>query len=238
MLEVRNLHASYGKIPILHGIDLSVDDNQCIGVLGHNGMGKTTLLKTLIGLLPANTGEIIFNGSNITTTKSYERNKMGVGYIPQGREIFPKLTVLENLEIGAAMHVKSRREINHIIDEILGKIPRLEPILSRFGGVLSGGEQQILALGRSLCSQPSLLMLDEPTEGIQPSIVQEIIQILLELKKSSNLSIILVEQNLEFIASLSDRVHVIRRGKIAGEVPHENISNPEVIHEFLGMQDN
>ncbi len=238
MLEIKDLHASYGKIPILHGIDLTVGDNQCIGVLGHNGMGKTTLLKTLIGLLPANTGEIILNGRNITATKSHERNKMGVGYIPQGREIFPKLTVLENLEIGAAMHVKTRREIKHIIDEIIGKIPRLEPILSRCGGVLSGGEQQILALGRSLCSQPSLLMLDEPTEGIQPSIVQEIIQILLELKKSSNLSIILVEQNLEFIASLSDRVHVIRRGKIAGEVPHENISNPEVIHEFLGMHDN
>lgn len=237
MLEVFDLHTSYGRIPILHGIDLTVSSNQSVGILGHNGMGKTTLLKTLMGLLTATQGQIVYNGREFTGLKPHERSRMGLGYIPQGREIFPKLSGLENLRIGAVMHSNSNTETQARVDEVISKIPRLEPMLNRAGGVLSGGEQQILALGRSLCGRPALLMLDEPTEGIQPSIVDEIIEIFLDLKKSTCMSIILVEQNLEFISALSDRVHVIKRGKMVGEVPRQQVSNPRVIQEFVGMDE-
>ena len=166
MLNVQGLRAAYGRIPILHGIDLAVAEGSFVGILGHNGMGKSTLLKTLIGLLRATAGRIEFSGQDITNAPPHRRGLAGLGYVPQGRAIFAKLTVRENLELGAVEHAMSKAERERVIDEVLEELPRLKPILGRAGGVLSGGEQQILALARCFCGKPRLLMLYEPTEGI------------------------------------------------------------------------
>ena len=232
MLAVAGLKAAYGRIPILHGIDLNVAEGEFVGILGHNGMGKTTLLKTLIGLLRPTGGSIELNGKNITRMPAYKRNLNGMGYVPQGRDIFPNLTVLDNLRIAFAMH---KVEEEKVLEEVLEVFPRLKPLLERSGRALSGGEQQILALARCLCGSPSLLLLDEPTEGIQPSIIEEIIEILQGLRTSRNLTIILVEQNLDFIASLSQRVHIIQRGQLVNEVSPDQLYNPELVREFVGM---
>jgi len=232
MLTVTELRAAYGRIPILHGISFEVKDGEFIGILGHNGMGKTTLLKTLIGLLRAAGGKIEFAGKDITREPTFRRNRLGIGYVPQGREIFPNLTVLDNLRIGFAMHPVNEAEM---IEETLEEFPRLKPLLERPGGVLSGGEQQILALGRALCGRPTVLLLDEPTEGIQPSIVEEIVDILKRLRDKRGLTIVLVEQNLDFIAALSQRVLVIQRGQITGELTPAQLDDPELIGEFVGM---
>ena len=232
MLAVAGLKAAYGRIPILHGIDLNVAEGEFVGILGHNGMGKTTFLKTLIGLLRPTGGSIELNGKNITRMPAYKRNLNGMGYVPQGRDIFPNLTVLDNLRIAFAMH---KVEEEKVLEEVLEVFPRLKPLLVRSGRVLSGGEQQILALARCLCGSPSLLLLDEPTEGIQPSIIEEIIEILQGLRTSRNLTIVLVEQNLDFIASLSQRVHIIQRGQLVNEVSPDQLYNPELVREFVGM---
>ena len=232
MLAVAGLKAAYGRIPILHGIDLNVAEGEFVGILGHNGMGKTTFLKTLIGLLRPTGGSIELNGKNITRMPAYKRNLNGMGYVPQGRDIFPNLTVLDNLRIAFAMH---KVEEEKVLEEVLEVFPRLKPLLARSGRVLSGGEQQILALARCLCGSPSLLLLGEPTEGIQPSIIEEIIEILQGLRTSRNLTIILVEQNLDFIASLSQRVHIIQRGQLVNEVSPDQLYNPELVREFVGM---
>ena len=232
MLSVTDLRAAYGRIPILHGINFAVKNGEFVGILGHNGMGKTTLLKTLIGLLRATGGRVEFDGKEITRDAAFRRNRMGIGYVPQGREIFPNLSVIDNLRFGFAMHKVDETEI---IEAMLEEFPRLKPLLDRAGGVLSGGEQQILALARALCGKPKLLLLDEPTEGIQPSIVEEIIDILKRLRDKRGLTIVLVEQNLEFIAALSQRVLIIQRGQITGEVTPDQLDNPELIAEFVGM---
>ena len=232
MLAVKGLKAAYGRIPILHGIDLNVAEGEFVGILGHNGMGKTTFLKTLIGLLRPTGGNIELQGQNITRMPAFRRNLSGMGYVPQGRDIFPNLTVYDNLRIALAMH---KVDEGKVLEEVLETFPRLKPLLERSGRVLSGGEQQILALARCLCGGPSLLLLDEPTEGIQPSIVEEIIEILHGLRKSRNLTVILVEQNLEFIGALSQRIHIIQRGQLVNEVSPEQLADPELIREFVGM---
>jgi branched-chain amino acid transport system ATP-binding protein len=232
MLAVEGLKTAYGRIPILHGIDLKVAEGEFVGILGHNGMGKTTLLKALIGLLRPTGGTIEFKGANVTRLPAYKRNLQGIGYVPQGRDIFPNLSVVDNLKIAMAMHKVDEAKM---LEEVLETFPRLKPLLDRSGRVLSGGEQQILALARCLCGGPSLLLLDEPTEGIQPSIVDEIVEILHGLRKSRNLTIVLVEQNLDFIASLSQRVHIIQRGQLVNEVSPDQLSDPDLVSEFVGM---
>jgi urea ABC transporter ATP-binding protein UrtE len=235
MLTVHGLRASYGRIPILHGVDLAVAEGSFVGILGHNGMGKSTLLKTLIGLLRATAGTIEFAGQDITHAPPHRRGLAGLGYVPQGRAIFAKLTVRENLELGAVEHPGRKAERERVIEEVLEELPRLKPILGRPGGVLSGGEQQILALARCFCGRPRLLMLDEPTEGIQPSIVEEIIEILRAIRRRRGLTVIVVEQDLDFISALSERVLVIQRGRITGELDPEQLANPDVVQEFVGM---
>jgi branched-chain amino acid transport system ATP-binding protein len=235
MLDTKGLRSGYGLIPILHGIELRVETNEFVGILGHNGMGKSTFLKTLSGLLPATGGRIIFEGTDITEKPPHHRSLLGIGYVMQEREIFTKLTVLENLRIGAVSHHKDKSKINSVVEQVIEEIPRLKNLLSRLGGVLSGGEQQILALARCLCGSPRLLMLDEPTLGIQPSIIEELIETLRALRTNSQLTVIMVEQNLDFIAALSDRVHVMTRGRITQEIPTAQISDPEAVSEYLGM---
>lgn len=216
MLEVRDLHAGYGDIPVLSGIDFQVAEHEVVGVLGHNGMGKTTLLKTLVGQVPSTRGAIRFEGSDITAIPSFRRVRAGLGYVPQGRAIFPNLTVTENLRMGFIDD--GVRSEENAINDVLARFPRLAAITDRPGAALSGGEQQILALARCLCGRPRLVLLDEPTEGIQPSVVEEMLGILSGLHRHDGLAIIVVEQNLDFIRRLSDRVLTIENGTITGEV--------------------
>ncbi|MGJ5195284.1 ABC transporter ATP-binding protein [Bradyrhizobium sp. HKCCYLRH1030] len=220
LLEVNGLKSGYGRIPILFGVDLTVADGEYLGILGHNGMGKTTALRTLMGHLPTTDGSVVFAGKTITHLKPHERSRLGVGLVPQGREIFPDLSVMENLRMGLAAAPKEDRSV---IDAVLQDFPRLVRLLDRRGGALSGGEQQLLALARCLCTKPKLILLDEPTEGIQPSIIEEIIETLLALKSRWKMSLIVVEQNLEFITSLSDRILHIQKGRITEELDRETL---------------
>ena len=220
LLEVKGLKSGYGRIPILFGVDLTVADGEYLGILGHNGMGKTTALRTLMGHLPTTDGSVVFAGKTITHLKPHERSRLGIGLVPKGREIFPDLSVMENLRMGLAAAPKEDRSV---IDTVLQDFPRLVRLLDRRGGALTGGEQQLLALARCLCTKPKLILLDEPTEGIQPSIIEEIIETLLALKTRWKLSLIVVEQNLEFITSLSDRILHIQKGRITEELDRESL---------------
>lgn len=230
LLEVSDLRAGYGRIPILAGVTMAMEEGEYLGILGHNGMGKTTLLRSLMGQLPATGGTVRFLGSDITRRKTHERSRMGLGLVPQGREIFPELSVIDNLRMGLA--AASIEDLS-MIDAVLEDFPRLTPLLDRRGGALSGGEQQLLALARCLCTKPRLVLLDEPTEGIQPSIIEEMIDTLLALKKRWSLSLVVVEQNLEFITSLSDRILKIQKGRITGETSREEILSGQVGMEAI-----
>ena len=233
LLEVRSLNAGYGRVPVLHGIDLSVDPGEIVGVLGHNGMGKSTLLKTIMGILPATGGAIAYGGLDLAREPVSRRARLGMGYVPQGRGIFPNLSVRDNLRMGIAAHVEGDEE--EAIRRILVEFPRLEPLLGRDGGALSGGEQQLLAIARCLVSEPDLILLDEPTEGIQPSIVDEIVALLRDLNRRLGVTVVLVEQNLDFITGLSGRVLLLRKGAIAGEVKGADAINAALIEEFTGF---
>jgi branched-chain amino acid transport system ATP-binding protein len=230
MLEVSALHSGYGRIPILNGVTFGVSSAEVVGVLGHNGMGKTTLLKTLIGEIKATQGKIRFDGKDITGFDPYKRSRAGLAYVPQGREIFPQLSVLENLKLGEVAH-----QGESAIPEVLEHFPVLKDLLERPGRGLSGGQQQILALARCLVGRPKLVLLDEPTEGIQPSIVDQIAEKLAELKQTLGLTILLVEQDLHFIRALADRVLVIQKGRILAEIAADKLSDPKVVDEYLGI---
>ena len=232
MLRVTDLHSDYGRIPIVNGISLSVAEGEFVGVLGHNGMGKTTLLKTLMGYIRATAGRVEFDGRDITAAPPHRRARLGIGYVPQGREIFPGLSVIENLRMGM---IGGGRGDDRTIASILGDFPRLRPLLDRNGAALSGGEQQLLAIARCLCGRPKLVLLDEPTEGIQPSIIDEIGELLERLRAKHGLTVVLVEQNLDFIRALSQRVLIIQKGAITQEVSPEHLSEPEVVGEFIGI---
>jgi branched-chain amino acid transport system ATP-binding protein len=232
MLNVQGLRTGYGRIPILNGVSFAVNEGEFIGILGHNGMGKTTLLKALMGFLPATGGRVQFAGSEVTAVEPYRRARLGLGYVPQGREIFPALTVYDNLRMGCTKQSGDEQET---IGPILEEFPRLKPLLDRPGGALSGGEQQLLAMARCLCGKPRLVLLDEPTEGIQPSIIDEIIETLLRLRDNSGLTMILVEQNLDFIAALSKRILIIQKGSITREVQPGDLGDPSLVGEFIGI---
>ncbi len=232
MLEVSGLRSGYGRVPILGGIGFSIEENSFIGILGHNGMGKSTLLRTLMGYLPATGGSVTFQGKDVTRLSPTARARAGLGYVPQGREIFPALSVMDNLRMGCLL---ADGEEEKVIERILEDFPRLRRLLDRPGGALSGGEQQLLALARCLCSAPSLILLDEPTEGIQPSIIEEMVETLLMLRRRRPFAMLLVEQKLSFIQALSERILILQKGMITGEIPPESIGNADVIAEFFGM---
>jgi branched-chain amino acid transport system ATP-binding protein len=228
MLEVRDLHSGYDGIPVLTGLSLGVSRGEFVGILGHNGMGKTTLLKTLIGILPATAGDIRLEGASITRSGSHQRARLGIGYVPQGRGIFPGLTVRDNLRF-AAVAVGRR---TGALDEILAEFPRLTALLDRPGGALSGGEQQLLALARALIQEPKIVLLDEPSEGLQPSIIDEIVDQLRLARDRRGLTMLLVEQNIDFIKALSDRVLIIQKGVITRTVAPADLSDAAAMGEF------
>jgi branched-chain amino acid transport system ATP-binding protein len=232
MLSVQGLRTGYGRIPILNGVSFAVNEGEFIGILGHNGMGKTTLLKALMGYLPATGGHVRLDGTDVTVAEPYRRARLGLGYVPQGREIFPGLSVYDNLRMGCSKHAGDEQDT---IAEVLAEFPRLKPLLDRSGGALSGGEQQLLAIARCLCGKPRLILLDEPTEGIQPSIIDEIVEVLLRLRDNSGLTMILVEQNLDFIAALSRRILIIQKGAITREVQPGDLGDASLVGEFIGI---
>ncbi len=230
MMEVDALHAGYGRIGVLDGVSLQVGHSECVGILGHNGTGKSTLLKTLMGLLPTTRGSIRWDGRAMERAAPHQRARAGIGYVPQGRRIFPALSVLDNLRFAAAAAGAGERAV----DAALADFPELPRLLDRPGGALSGGEQQLLALARALVARPRLLLLDEPTEGIQPSIVQAMAERIRTLRATRGLAVLLVEQNLDFIRALSDRVLLIQRGRIVRELPAAGLDDPALEHEFIG----
>lgn len=232
VLDVAGLRAGYGHVPVLHGIDLQVHEGEAIGIVGHNGMGKTTLLKTLVGLLPATGGRIALDGVDVTRSAAHQRALMGIGYVPQGRGILPGLSALENLRL--AWRADTGETEAQAIERVVDWFPRLQPMLDRRGGALSGGEQQILALARALVSQPWLLLLDEPSEGIQPSIVQEIGATLARLRDDHRLSLVIVEQNLDLVLDVADRVLVVERGRVVRDLPAEGLGGG-AFAELLGL---
>lgn len=211
MLKVENLHQYYGGgSHILRGLSFEVPVGKVTTLLGRNGVGKTTLLKTLMGLVPSSTGAITLNGADITKAPSYKRVSSGIGYVPQGREIFPRLTVEENLLMGLATCPGSAK----IPERIFDMFPVLKQMMHRRGGDLSGGQQQQLAIGRALAFGPKLLILDEPTEGIQPSIIKDIGNAIRTLAESGEMAILLVEQYYDFARDLSDHYLLMERGEI------------------------
>ncbi len=216
ILEVHDLRAGYGHVPVLHGVSLRVDEGQALGIVGHNGMGKTTLLKTIVGLLPATGGLISIDGVDMTREPAHVRSRRGLAYVPQGRGILPGLSALENLRL--AWTGASDEEEQEAVDRVLGLFPRLAPLLERRGGSLSGGEQQLLALARALVPNPWILLLDEPSEGIQPSIIHEIGRTLSRLRKEAGLALVVVEQNLDLVLDVATRIAVMERGRIEREL--------------------
>ncbi|MDQ3187317.1 MAG: urea ABC transporter ATP-binding subunit UrtE [Pseudomonadota bacterium] len=210
MLTVSSLNQYYAGSHILRDLTFEAPAGKVTALLGRNGVGKSTLLRTLMGLVPAKSGQVVFQGKNITAVKPYERVRAGIGYVPQGREIFPRLTVEENLEMGLAARPRGAR----IPERIFEMFPVLRSMLRRRGGDLSGGQQQQLAIGRALAVGPRLLILDEPTEGIQPSIIKDIERAIRTLAESGEMAILLVEQYYDFARSLADQYLVMERGEI------------------------
>jgi branched-chain amino acid transport system ATP-binding protein len=232
MLGVRDLRSGYGSIPVLAGLSLSIAEGEFVGVLGHNGMGKSTMLKTLMGILPATGGCVEFRGNDVTSAPPHRRARAGMGYVPQGRGILAGLTVRENLLFAAAAIGAASGDR---LDEVIEDFPRLRNYLDRPGGALSGGEQQLLALARTLIQKPKIVLLDEPTEGIQPSIIEEIADRLKSLRQRRGLTILLVEQNVDFIRALSDRVLLIQKGTIVGEFSIDALTDAAAIGDFSGV---
>jgi urea transport system ATP-binding protein len=224
MLAVDGIDVYYGESQVLTHISLTVGDGEVVCVMGRNGVGKTTLLKTIMGVLVPRRGRVTFQGRDITQQPPYERARLGIGYVPQGREIFPALTVRDNLVLGGRRKQPSREAVEYV----LSLFPALTQMLTRRGGDLSGGQQQQLAIARALMADPALLLLDEPTEGIQPSIVQEIADVLERLRKEGRRSILLVEQYLEFAREICDRFSVMDKGGVALEGDRQTFRVDEV----------
>ena len=211
LFEIKGLSSGYGKIPVLHGIDLSLNDREVLGILGNNGMGKSTLLKTLMGVISVSSGSIVYSGQDLTKMKPGQRAQHGIGYVPQGRGIFPNLTVLDNLRMGIVGHGLDEEDA---IRNIVLDFPRLESLLERSGGTLSGGEQQILALARCLVSEPDLILLDEPTSALDVSVQAQVLNLLDSIQKERGLTFIFITHSLNVVNHISDRVAVMYLGKI------------------------
>lgn len=221
MLQVNELNQYYGGSHILRGVSFEARIGEVTCLLGRNGVGKTTLLKCLMGVIPARTGNVIWQGKNITQRKPHQRVRAGVAYVPQGREIFPRLTVEENLLLGLSRF--SARDAKQVPDDIYALFPVLKEMKHRGGGDLSGGQQQQLAIGRALACRPQLLILDEPTEGIQPSVIKEIGQVISHLARQGDMAILLVEQFYDFAAQLADHYLLMSRGSIIQSGRGENM---------------
>ena len=226
MLEVQELNQYYGSSHTLRGIDLSARKGACLALLGRNGVGKTTLLKCLMGVLPVAQGTVLFNGRDITRLAPHARAKLGIAYVPQGRDIFARLTVEENLLMGMA--VKRGRQAARIDPHVYELFPVLKEMLARRGGDLSGGQQQQLAIARALLAEPQLIIFDEPTEGIQPSVIKDIGRVIALLKQRGDMAIVLCEQYFDFARELADDFIVLSRGQVVASGTAEQMDGEDV----------
>jgi len=230
MIELRDLNAHYGKVHVLRGVNLKVQPGEAVALLGRNGVGKTTTLKTIMGLVPPTGGTVTFNGQETSSMQPHKVPGTGIGYVPQGRGIFPILSVEENLFLGV-----SKRPPQAIIDYVFDRFPRLQERLKQPGGTLSGGEQQMLAIARCLVMQPKLIILDEPTEGIMPILVKEIRREI-EAVRETGVSILLVEQNIKTALRLCTRVYLMEKGQVVHEASAEDLKNDkDTLHRYLGV---
>lgn len=235
MLSVTGLQVFYGQSLILDGIDIEVKQGQVVCLMGRNGVGKTTLIKAIMGTLRAKRGKVMYNGEDITTLPTHKRAIAGMGYVPQGRGIFPHLSVYENLLMGfEALERGSTKNKQDAVDEVYTLFPVLKQMGKRVAGTLSGGQQQQLAIGRVLVRDPQLLLLDEPTEGIQPNIVEEIEGVIHSLREQKNIAILLIEQFLDFALGIADYCYVMEKGHIVVREVTQNMSQ-EIIREHLSV---
>ncbi len=230
MLKLADVHVHFGKLHILQGVSLDVNSGEAVALLGRNGVGKTTTLRAIMGLAARTRGSVEFDGYDLTRCEAHEVPRKGIGYVPQGRGIFPNLSVLENLCIGMTVKHDPERE-----EYVFGRFPRLKERLKQSGGTLSGGEQQMLAIARCLMMRPKLIILDEPTEGIMPRLVSEIRREIHRINQSG-VSILLVEQNVQTALKLCQRVFLMEKGTIVhSAASHELKSQPEIVHRYLGL---
>jgi branched-chain amino acid transport system ATP-binding protein len=230
MLLVEGLSAGYGLVPVLDRVSLRVGDKEVVALLGRNGVGKTTLLRTIMGLLPATAGKVEFSGETMTHLPPHTIARLGIAYVPQGRGILPKLTVEENLIVGT--RGQTNRRLRSVPEHVFHYFPILKNRLGQLAGTLSGGEQQQLALGRALCARPRLMLLDEPSEGLQPTIVQFIAELIPEFVRNG-MAVLLVEQNLDLVLAASARCIIMEKGRIVHECSTNKLAESDIMSEFL-----
>lgn len=231
LLTVEALRAGYGGKPVLQGVDFHVRQGEIVAIIGRNGVGKSTLMRGLIGLLTADAGQILFDGHDLTRLPANKRARLGLGYIPQGRDVFPRMTVQENLKVGEQLCTDAEPDY----ERTYAFFPILRQRARQRAGTLSGGQQQQLAIGRVMIGRPRLMLLDEPSEGIQPSIVQEIARNIRRLNEELGLSVLLVEQNLDMIISLAQRCYVMDKGRILSELNVEQLHDRDTVRRFLAV---
>jgi len=234
-LEIKDLHVFYGKIEAIKGISFSVNQGEIVTLIGANGAGKTTTLKTISGLRPVTSGQILFDGQDISKVPAHERTAMGISQAPEGRGVFPGMTVLENLEIGKYFRKERKVEMAEDLAMVYELFPRLKERTSQAGGTLSGGEQQMLAIGRALMSRPKVLLLDEPSMGLAPMMIQNIFNIITAINKDLGTTIVLVEQNAQQALQRADRAYVLETGKVVKEAKASDLLNDPAVREaYLG----
>ncbi len=232
MLEVTGVRSGYGNIAVLSDVTFGLGRGEILGVLGRNGMGKSTLIRTLAGALLPTAGSITLNGEDVTTLPAHRRAASGITAVVQGRGIFPKLTVRENLEMG---RIASGRVKRNRTDEVLSYFPRLRERLSQLAGTMSGGEQQMLAIGRGIMTDPTVMLLDEPSDGIMPTLVTQIGATLAEISRQSGMSVLIAEQNVPLVFSLTNRCIILEKGRIVAQGTREEVSRSEVMKEYLAI---
>lgn len=232
MLTVRDLMAGYNKVMIIREVNIDVQTGEIVAIIGRNGVGKSTLMKALTGIIQSKAGSIRFNGEDVTRRKSFERAREGIGYVPQGHGVFPQLTVAENLKMGYQINLKSEIKYENLVYDYF---PRLRERRSQKAGTLSGGEQAMLAIGRALVGNPKLLLLDEPSEGIQPNIVHQIGGIIKLISTDLGLTVLFVEQHIGLIQQMANRCYAIDKGTIVGELNQEQLLSYDKVKTYLAV---
>ena len=234
-LEIKDLRVYYGKIEAIKGISIVVNQGEIVTLIGANGAGKTTTLKTISGLRPVSSGQILFDGEDISKVPAHERTALGISQAPEGRGIFPGMTVLENLEIGKYFRKDRKNEMEEDLKNVYHLFPRLKERENQAGGTLSGGEQQMLAIGRALMSRPKVLLLDEPSMGLAPMMIQNIFNIITQINNELGTTILLVEQNAQQALQRANRAYVLETGKVAKEAKASDLlHDPDVKAAYLG----
>jgi branched-chain amino acid transport system ATP-binding protein len=232
ILSTSDLRSGYGGKPVLQGVEISIREGEIVAVIGRNGVGKSTLMKALIGLLPASSGRILFRGEPVEHLPANRRARLGIGYVPQGRDVFPRMSVEENIKVGVQIRGHAGPAD---FDRVYDAFPILRERRTQRAGTMSGGQQQQLAIGRVLVSEPALILLDEPSEGIQPSIVQDISRKIVDLNRTTGVTVVLVEQNLDMIRTTAQRCYVMDKGRITAELMPAELDDRDVVRRHLAV---